>query len=155
MKVKNIEAIFSALMKVNKHSHIKFKLLFVGIEAVPTIPNLIHLYSEKYSIETEVLERVPNSHVEKVSSITDIFLLTAFNGVKGWLPVKAFEYAKELKPIICYPADEGVIDEFLLKTGLGFPFKEEKELLRFLKGLNNVNELADIIKTKFFFYKII
>ena len=76
-------------------------------------------------------------------------LLTAFNDVKGWLPVKAFEYAKELKPIICYPADEDIIDEFLLKTGLGFTFKEENKLIKFLERVNNLSNLADIINPNF------
>lgn len=148
-KSQNIEAIFKALMKINEHNHLKYKLLFVGIEAVPSMPNLIHSFSKKHGVETKILERVPKSDINEIFNKTDILLLTAFNDVKGWLPVKAFEYAKELKPIICYPADEDIIDEFLLKTGLGFTFKEENKLIKFLEKVNNLSNLADIINPNF------
>lgn len=139
-KSQNIEAIFKALVKINGHSHLKFKLLFVGIEAVPSMPGLIRSYSKKHCVETEILERVPKSQINEILSRTDIFLLTAFNKVKGWLPVKAFEYAKELKPIICFPADEDVIDEFILRSGLGFSFNDENEFVNFFENFRDLKD---------------
>ena len=57
--------------------------------------------------------------------ISDLSFLTGFNNIKGWFPVKLFEYAKNQIPIILYPSDNNVIEGFLKKTKTGFSFNNK------------------------------
>ncbi|TNF49265.1 MAG: glycosyltransferase [Bacteroidetes bacterium] len=49
----------------------------------------------------------------------DILILTSFEKIKGWYPVKLFEYYASGKPILLCPSDHDVMEEFVLKTNSG------------------------------------
>ena len=55
--------------------------------------------------------------------------------MKGWYPVKLFEYASKGIPILLYPTDNDVIEKFLLKTKTGYSFKNLLELAKWLESI--------------------
>ena len=82
----------------------------------------------------------------------DLFFLTGFENVKGWYPVKLFEYSKYSKPIILFPNENSIIKDFLIQTNTGYVFNESDELekkLTDLMRLKKENKKIEINKNIF------
>jgi hypothetical protein len=73
--------------------------------------------------------------LEKYYQISDCFFLTAYNGHKGWLPVKIFDYLSFNKPILLVPSDKDVMNNLILETKAGYTANKIEDCLILLKKL--------------------
>jgi hypothetical protein len=55
--------------------------------------------------------------------------------MKGWYPVKLFDYAKQGIPIVLYPTDNDVMQKFIESGSVGKAFQGGSEISSFLKGI--------------------
>jgi glycosyltransferase involved in cell wall biosynthesis len=110
-------------------NQIDFEINFIGIETIESelkkVMNLIEGYDEYFNI----IERVSKKDVASYYVASDFLLATGYESVKGWIPVKVFQYAASNTPIILYPTDDDIIEDFILKTNSGFVLKKESEFI--------------------------
>ena len=78
----------------------------------------------------------------------DLLFLTSFDNVQGWYPVKLFEYAKYPSPIILFPSDDGIMDDFIKITSTGYTFKSSEMLKARIKSLLSLKKNNQKITTK-------
>ena len=62
----------------------------------------------------------------------DFLYLTSFNNISGWYPVKLFDYATYNTPILMYPSDGDLIEQFIMDTNTGFSIKRTEDLISLL-----------------------
>ncbi|NBX79185.1 MAG: hypothetical protein EBQ94_02215, partial [Flavobacteriales bacterium] len=83
----------------------------------------------------------------------DLLLLTGFENVKGWYPVKLFEYYASLKPILLFPSDNDVMEHFLSVTKSGYIINNQNECQELFHKLVNQKINKEIIKLDIDFEK--
>ncbi len=81
-------------------------------------------------------------HVEQA----DLLILTSFEKVKGWYPVKLFEYYASGKPIFLCPSDQDVMEEFIVKTNSGFVANTQEECMTILLECIEKKERGETIQ---------
>lgn len=91
------------------------------------------------------LERMPKDKLEDFINSTDLLMLTGFSDITGWYPVKLFEYYASGKPILLYPTDDDVMEEFVVKSNSGFTPKNQKECKRILETFIKNKKKGDSI----------
>ena len=62
-------------------------------------------------------------------------ILTGFNGVRGWYPVKLFHYYSIQKPILLCPSDGDVMERFIDETKAGFVVSSKQECMNLISDL--------------------
>lgn len=132
-----IEGFCKLISKLNSDFQNAFILNFIGCEMIKDQVLRLKSIKNKHVGEFNILKRMNKSDLEKKMQKADFFYLTSFDNVDGWYPVKLFEYASFKKPIILYPSDNSLIDDFISKTNTGYVINE----LDFLKKtlINSLN----------------
>ena len=113
-----IEAI-NKLVSNAQFSKIKIEVFFVGTE-IETLGHqkLIKLTNNKNHYN--IIPRLNKDDLNDEIAESDLLLLTKFNAVKGWYPVKLFEYYATGKPVLLVPSDSDVMEDFILKSNCGW-----------------------------------
>jgi hypothetical protein len=83
--------------------------------------------------------------------------MTSYEGVKGWYPVKMFDYYLAERPIILCPSDHSNIEEFIKETNCGFVFNNSDDCYAKIRELidlklSNIPFKLNIDRTKGSFY---
>ena len=63
---------------------------------------------------------MPKEKLLEYYALTDLFFLTNYENIKGWYPVKLFEYYQSKTPILLCPSDNDVLADFITTTNCGF-----------------------------------
>jgi glycosyltransferase involved in cell wall biosynthesis len=116
-----------------KTKNIKVKINFIGIDAYHNMSTKIKRISENFTELIHISKRVPEDQLESIYSKSDLLWLTSFGEMKGWYPVKLFEYASKGIPILLFPSDKDVMAEFIKKTKTGYVFNDELKLQNWLE----------------------
>jgi hypothetical protein len=73
--------------------------------------------------------------LENEINSSHLLLLTRYDNIKGYYPVKIFEYFSSLKPSLLCPSDHDVMEEFVLKSKSGYITNTIKETVILLSYL--------------------
>ena len=117
---------------------------FVGIDSFHTISTEIIKLTKDFSQNINIKKRVPKKELESIYQKTDLLWLTSFGKMKGWYPVKLFEYASQGIPALLYPTDSDVMEEFIKNTSSGFIFNEKEEVKKWLMSIFNSESSINI-----------
>tara|TARA_B100000963_G_C22626889_1_gene672839 strand:+ start:1736 stop:2998 length:1263 start_codon:yes stop_codon:yes gene_type:complete len=113
------------------------ELNFIGIDSFYKISPDIKKRTMKFSKCVNIIERIPKNELKAIYKKSDLLWLTSFGKMKGWYPVKLFEYASQGIPILLYPTDNDDMEEFIKTTSSGFVFIEKEELKKWLVSIFN------------------
>lgn len=112
-----IEAIDKLISDI-QFSKIKIEVFFIGTEIEPFgYDKLIKLTNNKSHYN--FIPRINKEDLNREIAESDLLLLTRFDNVKGWYPVKLFEYYATGKHILLAPSDSDVMEDFILKSNCG------------------------------------
>ena len=120
------------LQSIQKLKNDKIIIQFFGVEMNADQEKRLQNYALKNIIIRPRLER---KELIKELANTDLFVLTGYRGVKGWFPVKLFDYYNWHRPIILCPSDNDVLQKFIIDSNAGFIVNDEKECDKLLNEL--------------------
>ena len=120
------------------------ELNFIGIDSFYKISPDIKKRTMKFSKCVNIIERIPKNELKAIYKKSDLLWLTSFGKMKGWYPVKLFEYASQGIPILLYPTDNDDMEEFIKTTSSGFVFIEKEELKKWLVSIFNSESSINI-----------
>jgi glycosyltransferase involved in cell wall biosynthesis len=129
-----IESFLKVLNQIKK----EITLYFIGSELIPSEKYRLQQLAKKYDFLIRIQKLSKQELYNNLQNI-DLFFATPYANVDGCLPVKAFDYLILKKPIILYPSDNDVFEEFILDTQSGIIAANEIEA---------ENIIADYIKKK-------
>jgi glycosyltransferase involved in cell wall biosynthesis len=105
------------ILGVNKNS---IRIQFIGASVIKSEEERIKKKVASFAQNFSFIDRVPKRKLNQLIESTDILYLTGFENVKGWYPVKLFEYYASGIPVLLCPSDNDVMDEFVKNTNSGF-----------------------------------
>lgn len=132
-----IEFFVDACIKINQIEQFKDKIRveFIGTETLigahQHLVNLTKKNKTLFNFYERLSKTELNDHLERA----DVLLLTGFENVKGWYPVKLFEYFATKKPILLFPSDKDVMEEFIVETESGFIANSLDEGINTIKNM--------------------
>jgi glycosyltransferase involved in cell wall biosynthesis len=132
--IQNIALVVDAIKQIiiQYRKLITIKINFIGIEVMPgqrgRIEELISGYTEYFFI----YERMPKQKLNVFYSHSDLLLATGFEGIKGWYPVKLFEYCKTGVPILLCPSDSDVMEKLVTSLNAGYLANNKDECIAVL-----------------------
>lgn len=135
-----LEIVGELILKKNMNIEINF----VGIDSFHTISTEIVKLTKDFSQNINIKKRVPKKELESIYQKTDLLWLTSFGKMKGWYPVKLFEYASQGIPTLLYPTDSDVMEGFIKKTSSGFAFSEKEKVKEWLVSIFNSESSINI-----------
>ena len=98
---------------------ITIQVRFPGVSYDPIqekrISHLIQGYEQHFFLS----QRIPKSEVIQLQQSSDVLLMLTHRGKRGIPSSKLYEYLSIQKPILCYPSDNDIVEETLLKSGVG------------------------------------
>ena len=100
---------------------------FIGANMMPLETNRITTIIKGYESHFQFLDRMPKSELEGYMNQSDLLFLTSFENIKGWYPVKLFEYYASGVPLLLCPSDHESMENFVKDTGAGFVANSEEE----------------------------
>lgn len=96
------------------------RIEFIGINMIPDQKTRIEALTEKFPNHFNIIDRLSKEALSEQLATADCMMLTGFNDVKGWYPVKLFDYCLQEKPAILCPSDNDVIENFMHETKAGY-----------------------------------
>jgi glycosyltransferase involved in cell wall biosynthesis len=135
----NLEDFIEIIQDLILSNGLDIQLNFIGCEVMTNQKERIEKLTKAISKYVHILPRMPKNELQLVYLQSDLLLVTRFENMKGWYPVKLFDYATTGVPILLFPSDGDVMEEFLVKTNAGTSISE-KQLLKVY--------LTDIIESK-------
>jgi 2-polyprenyl-3-methyl-5-hydroxy-6-metoxy-1,4-benzoquinol methylase len=111
------------ILKSNKSIYVNF----VGIDIIKTEENKIKLMVKGFEKYFSFTERVSKNDLREIYSKTDLLLLTGFSNVKGWYPVKLFDYYSTGIPMLLCPSDNDVMENFIQELNCGFIINDQQQ----------------------------
>ena len=123
---------------IESNSKLKLEVLFIGIEMVPEVLSNLKELTKNKEENFFFYERMNKTQLDEEMKKADLLLLTGFNEVKGWYPVKLFQYYSTGKPILMIPSDNDVMQDFLKGTNSGYFANSEVECLSVLNKLSEL-----------------
>lgn len=135
-----LEVIGDLILKKN----LNIEINFVGIDSFYPISNEIKKLTKHFSKNINIIKRVPKKELDKIYQKTDLLWLSSFGKMKGWYPVKLFEYASQGIPTLLYPTDADVMEEFIKNTSSGFVFSEKEQVNNWLISIFNSESSINI-----------
>lgn len=123
-----------------------FKVYFIGTEMNPTENQKLKKLTKKYKNNFFILDRMTQEELNKFYSKADLLYLTSFENIKGWYPVKLFDYFIQEKPVLLCPSDKDVMEEFIYKTNCGYIAQNTKEcydtIIRLIEKKQNKEDFS-------------
>jgi glycosyltransferase involved in cell wall biosynthesis len=141
----NIEDFIEVIKELILSKGFEIQLNFVGCEVLPKQKERIEKLTKAVAQHVHILPRMPKNKLEEIYQQSDLLLATRFEKMKGWYPVKLFDYATNGVPIILFPSDQDVMEEFILKTKTGIVISEKKKLIDYLSDLIVSNESNNLV----------
>ena len=144
----NIEVFLKCISEINQGLENKIEIEFIGIEVIKSQRYRVEKISKTHVGKITISPRVSKKelHIKMLSA--DLLFLTSFDNIQGWYPVKLFEYAKYPSPIILFPSDDGIMDDFIKITSTGYTFKSSEMLKARIKSLLSLKKNNQKITTK-------
>jgi hypothetical protein len=146
-----IECFLQVVSELNKEMGNKIKVEFIGIEMIKNQLYRINKIRKNHIGEIIISPRTEKKNLHLKMLKADLLYLTSFDNVQGWYPVKLFEYSKYPSPIILFPSDNGIMEDFIKTTGTGYiintPNKLKEKLIHLI-NLKNKNKVLSINKNK-------
>lgn len=105
-----------ALIKRQHPLHVRFIGAGMNPHEIARIESIIQGFESHFSM----LDRMPKSNLDKYLNASDLLFLTSFENIKGWYPVKLFEYYASGIPFILCPSDNDCMEDFVRTTNSGF-----------------------------------
>lgn len=122
---------------------------FVGINVIPEQKKRVERLSRGYETYFRIVDRVPKETAQRYMMEADVLLLTAYTGIRTWEPVKLFEYYAAQKPMLLFPSDSGVMEQFLQTTGAGYTAHSHEACVNHLLALIRRKEAGESLKTPY------
>ncbi len=76
------------------------KIVFVGVNFIDGQKRVIE---QSKGLNIELIDRIPRKNSRELHRPNRCVFLTNLTGVKGWFPVKIFDYLKWRRPIVLCP----------------------------------------------------
>lgn len=146
-----IEFFLQVVSELNKELGNKIQVEFVGVEMIKNQLHRVEKIRKKHIGEIIISARTEKKNLHLKMLKADLLYLTSFDNVQGWYPVKLFEYSKYPSPIILFPSDNGIMEDYIKTTGTGYVIKSPnklKEKLIQLIELKNKNQYPSINKNQ-------
>jgi hypothetical protein len=121
-----IEIFIRAVIELVQSAVFPIQVNFIGIEIDPTQKAKVLQLIKGYESVFQVKDRMNKTELESYYSSADLLILTGFDNVKGWYPVKLFDYYQKEIPILLCPSDKDVIEQFIVETNTGFIANNEQ-----------------------------
>jgi len=171
-KSQQIEVFIQAITQIiNTHQDkIKIVINFIGIESIAGQEERIKKMVTDYPQFFNFYKRMPKNELARFYANADLLLATNFSGIKGWYPVKIFEYSKANVPILLCPNDFDVMEKYIKDIHAGYvvnsaeacvekinelivcklagkptPFSVDKAALAFYSRENQTKILAEVL----------
>ncbi len=127
-------------------NEITIKTNFIGIEVIPGQKERIEKLTVGFPENFFIYDRMSKQQLSEFYNHVDLLLATGFTGVKGWYPVKLFEYCSIGIPILLCPSDNDVMEKLITTLNVGFIANSENDC--FLK-------ITEIIQCKLNGYPLV
>lgn len=118
----------------NKFPTVEIQVIFIGTEIEINGHNKLLNLTQNLDY-VHFIPRLNKIELKKKLSTADLLLMTNFGEIKGWQPVKLFEYYSKGKPILLVPSDNDVIHEFILKSGCGYTCEDIKSCIQIIESI--------------------
>ena len=130
-----IELFCSAFKKlIDQHTDIKTKLLFPGLAFFGEQESRIKKIMEGYEDYFECSDRIPREDILTLEKRAHLLLHVAWQGYKGIIASKIYEYIASGTKIIVAPSDNGAIEDIVNSSGCGCVLSDEEDLVKFLEN---------------------
>ncbi|MCE2962630.1 MAG: N-acetyl sugar amidotransferase [Chitinophagales bacterium] len=100
---------------------------FYGVQEDNSLRQWISQSFEKEKIECNIFSRIPSEELHEHLLFSDFLYVTNYGDLKGFIPVKVFDYYNLSKPILHFPTDNGEIEKFIFSTNSGFAPSTESD----------------------------
>lgn len=111
---------------------INIRVNFTGIAVMPDQQIRVQVLIEGYEQYFNLSKRIPKQEVISQQASSDLLLATGYNDVKGWYPVKIFEYYACGVPVLLCPSDNDVLAQFIHETNCGYVVKSVNDCYNLL-----------------------
>jgi len=118
---------------------------FIGASMMPQETARIAAIIKGYESHFEFLDRMPKSKLEGYMNQSDLLFLTSFENIKGWYPVKLFEYYASGVPLLLCPSDHESMENFVKTTNAGFVANSEEECKKILLACIHQKESTGMV----------
>jgi hypothetical protein len=105
---------------------------FIGIDTVPGQKERIQKAAKKHIKNFIFYTRMPKQELAEFYKQSDLLLATGFKGIKGWYPVKIFEYCNAGIPILLCPSDKDVMEKLIIDLNAGHIAQTKEECIAIL-----------------------
>lgn len=127
-----IERVVNFFKEINEKLDIKVVLKFYGIEMIPSVKEKLKVLISGHENVFHLHDKVDKIKLLNIQQNSNFLFLTNYNEIKDWLVVKLIDYAVTGIPVILFPSDNGVMNDFIIETNIGYSFKNEEEFINFL-----------------------
>jgi len=131
----DIFSLLDAVSELVSSEQINIKVNLIGTEAVFSMEQRVLSNYENIKHAINFSPRTSKRELEIIYQGSDILWLTSFSNIPGWYPVKLFDYASTGVPILLFPTDNGVMQDFILRTRTGFTFSDKEALKIWIKNI--------------------
>lgn len=130
-----IETFIDCALSLIQNNNYEIHTYFIGINLIPEQEKRVINYIKGFERYFTILPRINKNELVQYYEQTDLLLVTAFKGIKGWYPVKLFEYYQTPTPLFLCPSDKGEMEEFISKTNCGYIAYNKEDGTRLLNDL--------------------
>lgn len=125
----NFHPIARVLFKLQSYygDQVSIKVNFYGVQEDNSLRQLILQPFKKEKIECNIFSRIPSEELHEQLLSSDFLFTTNYGDLKGFIPVKVFDYYNLSKPILHFPTDNGEIEKFIFSTNSGFAPSTESD----------------------------
>ena len=128
-----IEVFCNAFKKfIDSTPDVKTKLLFPGLAFFGDQESRVNKVMEGYEDYFECSDRIPREEILTLEKRAHILLHVAWQGYKGIIASKIYEYIASGSKILVTPSDEGAIEEIVNSSGCGEVMTKESKIIDFL-----------------------
>jgi hypothetical protein len=136
----NFSPFLDAIKQHNVSSNVKVMLNFLGSYNNEKDFTQLREFFKHFSSEIVLHPKVEKKYVSSILIESNAFVLTEYKNIDGCLPVKIFDYYQAKKPILLYPSDQGLMEEFINETKSGFVLKSKGEIQEILNRLGSTRK---------------
>lgn len=142
-----IEFFCNAFKKfLDKNKITNAKLLFPGLAFFGDQESRVNSVLSGYEQFFECSERIPREEILDLEKKSHLLLHVAWQGYKGVIASKIYEYIASGTRIIVAPSDDGAIHQIVESSGCGSLISDEDKLISFLEQEYNAFEKKDTVK---------
>ncbi|MDA9328742.1 hypothetical protein N9Q76_01305 [Flavobacteriales bacterium] len=140
-----IEVFCSAYKKfIDELNGPKTQLLFPGLAFFGAQESRIQKAMKGYETYFSCSDRIPRKEILQLEQQAHLLLHVAWQGYKGIIASKIYEYIASGTKIIVAPSDNGAIEGIVKDSKCGVVFNEETKIVDYLK-----TEYADFLKNEY------